>query len=380
MFACGKDDAPTCRAGACGGSGSAAGSGGGSGGNFNPDPNNPTPTGGASGASGLGGFGGGPDPNGVCEIIRADADPQVPDMMIALDRSGSMTEGRRWAPSVSALKRVTMELQSQISFGLAMFPAPPPDPSMVIGDAFACFTAPDPQMCLDAINAQACAPGGIVTPVAIDNGAAIGMVLDQTIPGGGTPTPETLQTLVTAFANQTFDPDSLPPVKYVLLVTDGQPTCPTGMGADVTPEDIDASNAAMDALTAAGVKTYVIGYDTNTPGNEALAQVLDGFAQRGGTGDTMHRPVEDEDSLLAVLQSIASELVSCSYVLDSAPSRADFVRVLLDGTQINLNDPNGWMLVGDRTVEVQGAACEQLRSAGSHSIEVSVQCSVVSPM
>jgi hypothetical protein len=52
------------------------------------------------GASGTGGNG------SVCEVIRATADPQVPDMMIALDRSGSMTQGGRWAPSVSALKRV----------------------------------------------------------------------------------------------------------------------------------------------------------------------------------------------------------------------------------------------------------------------------------
>lgn len=358
-------------------------SGGGNGGIDNPDVNNPLPTGGTSGTSGAGGLGatgGGNDPSGVCEIIRANADPQVPDMMIVLDRSGSMTEGRRWQPSVSALKRVTQELQSQIAFGLAMFPAPPADPSMVLGDAFACITAPDPQMCLDMLDAQACAPGGIVTPIAIDNAGPIGQILDQTVPAGGTPTPETLQLLVDEFANQSVDPDALPPAKYILLVTDGQPTCPVGMGSMVTPDDVNASNAAMDALTGAGVKTYVIGYDTNTPGNEALAQVLDGFAQRGGTGDTMHRPVEDEASLLAVLQSIASELVSCTYVLDNAPSRADFVRVLLDGQQINLDDPNGWTLVGDRTVEVQGAACDQLRSTGAHSIEVTVQCSVVSPM
>lgn len=376
-LACSADEEPSGRGGASGN-----GAGGNAGGSFNnPDANNPQPMGGASGmmiGGGVGGVGG--DPNGVCEVIRANADPQVPDMMIVLDRSGSMTEGGRWVPSVSAIKSVTMQLQSQIAFGLAMFPAPPPDPSMVIGDAFACITMPDPQMCLDAIDAAACMPGGIITPVAIDNAGPIAQVLDQTSPAGGTPTPETLQTLVAAYANQSVDPDAIPPVKYILLVTDGQPTCPVGKGSDVTPDDVNASNAAVEALTAAGVKTYVIGYDTNTPGNEALAMVLDGFAQRGGTGDTMHRPVEDEASLLAVLQSIASELVSCTYVLDNPPRAAEFVRVLLDGNQINLNDADGWVLSGDRTVEVQGAACTQLRSSGAHSIEVTVQCSVVSPM
>jgi len=250
---------------------------------------------------------------------------------------------------------------------------------MVFNDTFACLSAPDPQACLEMIDLQACAPGGIITPTAIDNAAAIGEELDRTVPGGGTPTPETLAMLVGAFANQSLGPDQNIVSKYVLLVTDGQPTCPAGDGMDVTPADVDASNAAVEALTAAGVKTYVIGYDTTGPGNEMLAQVLDGFAQRGGTSQTTHLPVEDEASLLAALQGIASELVSCTYVLDTAPSRADFVLVKLDGQQIDLNEPDGWVLVGDRTVEIQGAACEQLRSTGAHSIEVEVQCGVVPP-
>lgn len=374
-LACSGDDPTGGRGGAGATTGGVGGGSGGASGFGNPDPNNPLPTGGASGAAGAGGIG---DPSGVCEVIRAAADPTVPDMLIVLDRSGSMTMGRRWMPSVSAIKSVTEQLQSQIAFGLAMFPAPPADPSMVVGDAFACLTAPDPQMCLDAIDAQACAPGGIIIPTAVDNAAMIGQTLDTVTPQGGTPTPETLQTLVAEYANQSVGPDQNVVLKYILLVTDGQPTCPNGDGAEVTQPDIDASNAAVEALTAAGVKTYVIGYDTNTPGNEMLAQVLDGFAQRGGTGETMHYPVEDEASLLAVLQGIASELVSCTYELDTAPS-PDHVRVLLDGAQINLDDPNGWVLMGDHTVQIQGGACDQLRSTGAHSVEVTVECGVVPP-
>jgi hypothetical protein len=363
-----------------GGNAGASGLGGAGGDGFgNPGINNPLPTAGASGLGGASGAAGTGSPTGVCEVIRATADPQVPDMMIVLDRSGSMTQGGRWMPSVSAIKSVTEQLQSQIAFGLALFPAPPPDPSMVLGDTFMCITAPDPQACLDMIDLQACAPGGIITPIAIDNAAPIAQELDRTIPGGGTPTPETLAMLVDAFANQSVGPDSNVKLKYLLLVTDGQPTCPAGDGRDVTPADVDASNAAVDALTAAGVKTYVIGYDTMGAENAALAQVLDGFAQRGGTGQMTHIPVEDEATLLAALQGIASTLVSCTYVLDTAPRAAEYVLVKLDGQQINLNEPDGWVLVGDRTVEIQGAACAQLRSTGAHSIDVEVQCGVVPP-
>jgi hypothetical protein len=375
-LACSADD---LRMGGSG-SGSQAGVGAGAGGAFgNPEVNNPQPTAGASGmTAGAGGLAGTGNPTGVCEVIRATADPQVPDMLIVLDRSGSMTMGGRWTPSVSAIKTVTVALQSQIAFGLAMFPEPPADPSMVIGDALACLSAPDPQMCLDMIDAQACAPGGIIIPTAIDNADPIAQTLNMVMPAGGTPTPETLQTVLAEYANATVGPDQNVVLKYILFVTDGQPTCPNGAGMDVTQPDIDASNTAMEALTAAGVKTYVIGYDTNTPGNEMLAQVLDGFAQRGGTGAMMHTPVEDEASLLAALQGIASTLVSCSYMLDMAP-QADHVLVKLDGAQINLNDPDGWVLVDDRTVQIQGAACAQLRSTGAHSVDVEVQCGIVPP-
>jgi len=167
--------------------------------------------------------------------------------------------------------------------------------------------------------------------------------------------------------------------KFVLLVTDGAPTCPAGNGEETTAPDIDSSNAAIEALAGKGVRTYVIGYDTTGPGNEMLASVLDGFAQRGGTGDTKHRPVEDEASLLMEMQRITSAVASCSFNLDAAPARADFVLVKLDGAQINLNDPNGWRLVGDRTIEITGQACERFKGVGSHAIEALVQCDIVVP-
>jgi hypothetical protein len=302
-------------------------------------------------------------------------------MLIVLDRSGSMTEGGRWMPSVSALRRVTMELQSQIRFGLAMFPDPATAPTNVVNDLAMCFTAPDPNACLQELSGglALCAPGKVVVPVAIDNAAAIASAFDMTLPAGGTPTGETLQALVGTFGAPETNPDAETVAKFVLLVTDGQPTCPAGMGSETTPPDIDLANTAIDALTAAGVRTYVIGYDTSGPGNETFASVLDGFAQRGGTGDTMHRPVEDEMSLLTELQEIAGEVVSCSFVLDQAPPRADFVLVRLDGQQINLGEADGWALVGDRNVQLMGGSCNKLKDGAPHSVDVEVRCSVVVP-
>lgn len=325
----------------------------------------------------------GADGSGTCDVVQLVAKPVIPEMMIVLDRSGSMAD-KRWKPSVSAVRSLTNSLQARIHFGLALFPDPAVgDNSQTVVDITSCLSDPDPQSCLDKatmnIDSNACAPGKIMVPVADNNAGPIGNVLDMTQPGGGTPTSDTLQRIVTDYAGAAPAPDAPPTAKYVLLVTDGAPTCPAGAGSSTTQPDIDASNAAIEALAAKGVKTYVIGYDTTGPGNEMLASVLDGFAQRGGTGDKMHRPVEDEQSLLTEFNRIAGAIASCRFQLNAPPQRADYVLVRLDGKQVNLNQPDGFQLVDDRTVELEGAACATFQQ-GNHILDAQVQCSVVQPM
>ena len=333
-------------------------------------------------------------PPNVCESVGLVANPQIPEMMIVLDRSGSMQEGERWTPSVSAVRGITMALESKIDFGLVLFPDPGEQVVMgSFGDIARCLTAPDPQACLDEavggnsngginisinISGPACAPGRIAVPTGAANAGAIEQVLQNTFPQGGTPTSGTLEGLLSSYAQVPINPDEVPQPKYLLLVTDGQPTCPAGQGSTPNPEDIAASNLAIDALTNAGVKTYVIGYDTSGVGNEELARVLDDFAARGGTGDTQHRPVEDEASLIEELRSILGEVASCSLLLDAAPASPEYVRVTLDSQQVNLNDDDGWRLVDGSTVELVGQACQTFKS-GTHRVEATVECDIVAP-
>jgi hypothetical protein len=317
----------------------------------------------------------------LCEVVHLSADPTVPDMMIVLDRSGSMQEAGRWTPSVSAVRSVTMQLDAQIRFGLALFPDPDANPNAVV-DVTPCFTSPDLVACLEMKAMEqslltGCAPGKVVVPVGDNTAAMVGQVLSTATSQGGTPTSDTLKRVLQEFVPLAVDPDAKPRQRYVLLVTDGQPTCPAGLGSQTLPADIDASNSAIDALTARGVKTYVIGYDTTGAENATLAQVLDGFAMRGGTGDTQHRPVEDEQSLLTELQSIVGAVAGCSFSLDKAPPRAEFVLVRLDGRQINLG--TDWQLSGDRTIEIIGQSCETLKDGNAHAIDAEVRCEVVVP-
>lgn len=320
----------------------------------------------------------------ACEIVQLVAEPVIPEMMIVLDRSGSMNERGRWKASVAAVRNVTQELQTKIHFGLALFPDPDAASSGPMVDNITdCFRAPDPQQCIDDFNSQdsdaaACAAGKVVVPVAANSADMVGSVLDRTNPFGGTPTSDTLSRILSSYGEAELAPDDKPHPKFVLLVTDGMPTCPNGHGSDVNQADIDASNAAIEALAASDVRTYVIGYDTAGPENEMLASVLDGFAQRGGTGDTMHRTVEDEASLLAELTRITYAIASCTFELDSPPERADHVLVRIDGQQVNLDEPDGFGLVGDHTVELRGESCTRYRE-GNHVIDAQVLCEIVQP-
>jgi hypothetical protein len=295
----------------------------------------------------------------ICEEVRLQATRAKVDMMIVLDRSGSMGNESRWVPSVAAVRSVTEALDSCIRLGLTLFPGSKTETVDFFG--------------IPVEVADACAPGDVVVPIDDANAESISGILDVSWPEGGTPTSETLQAVLDSFTNQTVL-DTADYAQYVLLVTDGQPTCPAGSGESVTPADVNASYAAMEALNAVGVKSYVIGYDTTGAGNESLAEVLDGLAQRGGTGDTAHRPVEDEQSLLAELQRITGDIISCDLLLDGEPSGPEYVRVRIDGIQVNLNQPDGWNFIPPNTVQLVGGSCTKIKDCGQHFIEVDVLC------
>jgi hypothetical protein len=319
----------------------------------------------------------------VCAVVQLVTSPQKPDVMIVLDRSTSMEEAGRWRPSVAAVRGITSQLESVMRFGLTLFPSTGLRGVGGLNRWFECLGADERDMCLEQSSdadggGLLCSPGEIVVPVADDSARAIANTLSRVRPNGGTPTSDTLRRLVDSYAQAETDPDALTHEKYLLLVTDGAPTCPEGEGLDTTDEDVAAANAAIEALREHDVRTYVVGYGTTGPGNEALERVLDGFAARGGTGDEKHRPVEDEASLVTQLESIATSIASCDFELDTAPSRAEFVLVQLDGETIDLNDPDGWRLVGTHTIQLVGNACERFRE-GSHSVTAELRCELVTP-
>src|SRR4051794_8213497 len=73
------------------------------------------------GQDGDGGSGSGPE-NGR-SAAGGPHNRVTPDILIVLDRSGSMEMNGRWDPSVKGVESITAALDSQINFGLMTFPS-----------------------------------------------------------------------------------------------------------------------------------------------------------------------------------------------------------------------------------------------------------------
>jgi hypothetical protein len=271
----------------------------------------------------------------------------------------------RWDPSVAGLKSITSMLQERVSFGLMTFPG-----GQTRGDR----------------DTMTCDPGMSRVPVGRSNANAIAQALDGTQPGGRTPTAKTLEAARNLIdTTRKTDPDSKIAPQYVLLVTDGAPNCgdPNAQGGGGgngsfgagEPAQVDASVAEIEAMTKAGIRTFVLGYDTQ---NDAqLKMALDRMAVAGGTGDKAHRPIEDQATLVDQFRKITEVALTCDFVLEAEVRDKKFVKVLLDGKQLNVDTANGWGLAGDkRTVTLKGDACSTIKTEG-HVFNVTVECAEV---
>jgi hypothetical protein len=287
-----------------------------------------------------------------------------------------MQTGNRWTPSVSGLKAISNALQSDVAFGLMMFPGGTNNTAPID-----CFSAPNSVDCwtLQSLGGTGltCTTGSINVPIGRNNAAAIAQALDTTRPDGATPTAQTLQAARAELGKIMTSPDEVAQPKYVILVTDGEPNCTNnaigGGGSD--PAAVAASVAAIQAMASDGIKTYVLGYGTQS--NASTRSALDQMARAGMTGDSAHRPIENQAGLITAFQQITGGAVSCDYVLEKPVSDKRYVRITVDGKQLAADDANGWVLSSDkRKVHLQGSACSGL-SLAVHSVTVTVECEPV---
>jgi von Willebrand factor type A domain len=306
-----------------------------------------------------------PSGEGVgCEAHVVMGTRATPDMLIVLDRSGSMNPDNnddmtdRWGGSRMALIDVTANFGDKVRFGLMTFPGARSSNNNNNDDA-------------------QCAPGMLDVPIGLNAGPAIASTLQMMNADGRTPTAAALQAALPIIGGVAPAPDQTVPPKYVLLVTDGDPNCGDGGGGGRGGGGRDNAArmqtiAAIEALAAAGVKTYVVGYQT--AGSDFVDQ-LDRMAAAGATGETMHRSVASGADLNATFSEIASNVISCSYQLGMPVNDPSKVLVRVSGRGRNINDAaDGFRIEQDkRTITLTGKACEEVRQGAAFAVQVTCE-------
>lgn len=319
-------------------------------------------TGGTAGTGGTNGAGGGA--GAECGIL--DVGPaEPPQVVLLLDRSASMTEPLdqdeavsdtnpvRWDLLLSGLQTAMSDSQAEVAWGLKVFPA--------------------------GVGLGACASEGntdaIQVPVATMNGDAMWEAISSTEPfGDGTPTGHAV-----GVAADYLDAlaDNAP--KYVLLTTDGQPSCNADNNEDVE----DGRAYAIEVLTAAaiaGIHTYVLGIPTNDSAISSMNDMADAGREGRNVGILEPRfyPVDLQRPVATSMSEIVNRMLSCAVSLAAAPLEPDNVSVSLGGEALlrDQSQQDGWNFVGEDHTAMRffGAACDSMVSLGTEALVIEAGC------
>ena len=335
-----------------------------------------------------------------CGTTQLSADFRNPNVMLVIDKSGSMADegfgSTKWQALREALDDALKEVARNISFGLIMYPYNEDDPIPERCSSGCCNVEEGD----DAVNVSI-QPGESAV-------AKIISALDATEPGGGTPTAAALERALTYYTEG--EGADLAGEKYVLLATDGGPNCNsllyceadqcttnmddecatdnccTGSSGAALCLDDDAVRDAIVELAQAGIPTFVVGI----PGSEAYSSYLDEFAvlgERPNSGDTDYYAVEaggDVSGLTQTFSDISTQLLhSCDIELKNDIPNRDQVNIALECTPIPQNDSDGdpnWELdtsSSPNKIIMLGDECDRILEEGVERVDVVLGCPTI---
>ncbi len=296
----------------------------------------------------------------ACGSSEYEADRLPPNVMLLLDRSGSMRRDdgsgvSRWEIAKSALFQVLDELGQSARFGLTSYSA-----------------------CIEG----GCASGVTEVSIGDDGAASIRSFLEPRTACGYKPDahpnnegeicylcssgdPETstgksLAALVGQPELQATERDN-----FVVLLTDGHEShqCVDG--------DVDgARGAALLLQQPVPVPTYVIGFSGDVNETELIS-----IAQEGGTNEPLL--ASDLDALREAFQSIVAQVQSCEFVLRDTPPDPDELYVFLDEAHEPLarDVSDGWSYSPvSNSVILSGQSCANLRAPLIEDVSIVYGC------
>jgi len=283
-----------------------------------------------------------------------------PNLMIVLDRSQSMTEDvtgnrnnvpaamQKWTLMTAAINDVVGKTEDTIRWGLMFF-----------GNDSAC-----------GVETTA------TVPPALKNAMAISTAIANNRPTSYTPTAKgelAASTYLSGFQDMGR--------KFILLATDGQPTCGPPMN-NSTDADDPAAIQAVSTVSGMGIPTYVIGIATTT--NAVADTTLNSMAEMGGqprSATPKYYPVSSTKDLIDALGTIKTIVMGmCTYPLGTPGMNSDITKttVTVDGMSVPQGDPDGWDFdTGNASITFKGNTCAKLMAGTAMNVRVLYGCKVV---
>jgi hypothetical protein len=343
----------------------------------------------------------------ACAGQTARTEPLPAVMMLVVDTSGSMSNrapgggGSKWEVTRDALRTAIGALPATTGVGVLYYPNKNTDPSDPDGGL-----SNPPRPVTECVQTDEMIPIDLLGAPGSAHRTRVTSSLDNVNgPQGGTPTDDAFRT-----ARPPIETTTLPGQRFVVLITDGQPTFLAGCVGTGNVSDAVDPNPIIDDVTAAkaaGVSTFVIG----SPGSEQITNVpqyanntrkwLSLAASTGGTAQPgcndegpnychfdMSQSPNFADALRGALSKIVGTIVSCEYPLPIPPNNQtlnlDQVNVVFtpSGGKSELitqsspdNCTQGWRYTPDRThVELCGETCDRVKADPDPTLDVWFGC------
>jgi len=292
-----------------------------------------------------------------CGLVKSPLMNAPADLLILLDRSGSMLEdsagmscqggcgaNSKWTQMTTAINQAVSQTETKVNWGLKFF-----------GSSSGC-----------TVNNRT------EVPPAPMNSAAIAAAIAGNTPNSSTPT----RAGVTAAGTYMTGLNDGNP-KYIILATDGLPNCPAS-GNTSTPDDA-AAIAAVGMVAGAGVPVFVIGIATNTTADATL----NGMAMAGGkpaAGAQQYYPVSNTADLVSVLNTLQGMVArGCTYRLPMVPPNPGNVKVTVGGVKVDRDTTHttGWDYSPDMlSIIFYGGLCDQLKAGSAGEVAIILGCGI----